>query len=434
VTRQNNGDRCHVLARDLSPLHVETALEFRSTDEETNLQRAWMRQAEQISQEQSHHAAWMRKYRGTEWNMLDSQGVSLGTAAHVAALNGLIRQHPQKSTAVTYKFSLAEFNVLDRIGRNAIFWAALNNHAAVCEELATLGVRVDPSTADHAGCMALHLAAARGNVSTVRVLVRALKNHYRVQSRQHWHIDLKAAIDTQYVGFTPLMLAALHGHSLVCRVLVEEGGADANAVCVHNGHRSVLHIAANGYEQSNRVQLNPELRHGMTEHNTNAAYLLYLQTGDGHCHTIETLVRLGAELYPQYIRTNNWFTALHDAAAVATVNAEVASKICFTLVRLGAPLDVRAHGEQLSPADQTGWGFGVRFDDGDEHDCVPPEYITKVPTDPQNTDYIRQLFSLVRSQVTADVYQKITVYVKKVEESTLANTDKRKKIMAGLIE
>jgi hypothetical protein len=52
----------------------------------------------------------------------------------------------------------------------------------------------------------------------------------------------------------------------------------------------------------------------------------------------------------------------------------------------------------------------------------------------QNTDYIRQLFSLVRSQVTADVYQKITVYVKKVKESTLANTDKRKKIMAGLIE
>jgi hypothetical protein len=57
-----------------------------------------------------------------------------------------------------------------------------------------------------------------------------------------------------------------------------------------------------------------------------------------------------------------------------------------------------------------------------------------VPTGPQNTDYIRQLFSLVRSQVTADVYQKITVYVKKVKESTLANTDKRKKIMAGLIE
>jgi hypothetical protein len=44
------------------------------------------------------------------------------------------------------------------------------------------------------------------------------------------------------------------------------------------------------------------------------------------------------------------------------------------------------------------------------------------------------LFSLLRSLVAADVYQKVTVYVKRVKDSNLSNTDKRKKIMAGLME
>jgi cell division septation protein DedD len=52
----------------------------------------------------------------------------------------------------------------------------------------------------------------------------------------------------------------------------------------------------------------------------------------------------------------------------------------------------------------------------------------------QSTDYIRQLFSLVRNQVTPEVYQKITEYVKRVKESSLPNTEKRKQIMDGLIK
>jgi hypothetical protein len=52
----------------------------------------------------------------------------------------------------------------------------------------------------------------------------------------------------------------------------------------------------------------------------------------------------------------------------------------------------------------------------------------------QNKDYIRQLFLLLRSLVAADVYQKVTVYVKRVKDSKVSINDKRKKIMAGLIE
>jgi hypothetical protein len=49
-------------------------------------------------------------------------------------------------------------------------------------------------------------------------------------------------------------------------------------------------------------------------------------------------------------------------------------------------------------------------------------------------DYVKQLFLLVRNQVTPEVYQKITEHVKRVKDSSLPNTEKRKQIMDGLIK
>jgi hypothetical protein len=98
----------------------------------------------------------------------------------------------------------AKLDACDGWGRTALHHAVLNQHMESTQTLLALGV--DPLSHDRSGQAPLHIAAERGPVPLVRLLVARCEVDFRTAK-----------------GATPLMGAARHGNLEVMQVLLELG-------------------------------------------------------------------------------------------------------------------------------------------------------------------------------------------------------------------
>ncbi|MBL9128599.1 MAG: ankyrin repeat domain-containing protein [Verrucomicrobiales bacterium] len=128
---------------------------------------------------------------------------------------------------------------LDRAGNSALHWAALADDAALVGRLIEAGL--DPNATNAAGATALHYAT--GNPESVRRLLNAgaRPNAVTAAGSMPLHtaaprpgayrtvrllLDAGAEVDaarTNYLGYSPLVLAILTGDDAVARLLLERG-------------------------------------------------------------------------------------------------------------------------------------------------------------------------------------------------------------------
>lgn len=106
---------------------------------------------------------------------------------------------------------------MDEAGYLPLIYAAQRGHDDVVDLLLTLG-GVDPAATSRTGCTALHRAAYSGHASTVRLLLSTPRGKAAVNLPDASTGDLRPALSK----------AASQGHLAVCKLLVEEGGADAS--------------------------------------------------------------------------------------------------------------------------------------------------------------------------------------------------------------
>ena len=97
------------------------------------------------------------------------------------------------------------------MGRVALVHALFRGHHAGVKALVATGV--DVNAADHHGSSPLLVAASRGDIQSIKLLLATP------------HVDLNVARND---GWNALMLAAFKGHAECIRMLLESG-ADVNA-------------------------------------------------------------------------------------------------------------------------------------------------------------------------------------------------------------
>lgn len=104
---------------------------------------------------------------------------------------------------------------MDEAGYLPLIYAAQKGHDDIVKLLLTEGL-ADPAAAARSGCTALHRAAYAGHSSTVKLLLETPRGLLAVNAADSSTGDMRPAVSK----------AASQGHITVCRILVEEGGAD----------------------------------------------------------------------------------------------------------------------------------------------------------------------------------------------------------------
>ncbi|XP_074657017.1 uncharacterized protein LOC141910195 isoform X2 [Tubulanus polymorphus] len=181
---------------------------------------------------------------------------------------------------------------VDREGRSALHYAAVNGFAEVCKLLLEAGC--DPNIQDNLGYTALHQAAAQGHREVIHELL----------SR---HCDLNR--QDRVNGNCAMHEAAWNGYSNTLEILTEAG---ANIFLTNKSGFTALHLSSqNGHNQSTRVLLqtnmNPDMKnnYGDTPLHTAARY--------GHAGVSRILISARCRINEQ---NKNGDTALHIAAAL----------------------------------------------------------------------------------------------------------------------
>lgn len=127
----------------------------------------------------------------------------------------------------------------DAHGMTPLLWAAWHGHAAMLQLLLSRGA--DAAARDSRGATALRLAAERGHLEAVRLLVPLASPDELGEALRHaagegrielvvWLLD-EVGVALEYGGTdgkTPLILAALGGHAALAEELLRRG-ADAEA-------------------------------------------------------------------------------------------------------------------------------------------------------------------------------------------------------------
>jgi len=142
-------------------------------------------------------------------------------------------------------------------GFTPLIIAAANGHQEACEALLAAGA--DPRITDVRLCNALHSAAAMGKTAVVQTLVRFKEL-------------IEARSDT---GFTPLLMAVDHGQAQCCEALIK-AGADAtatvegnNALHIAKGNLEVLRVFLGHkqlYEMTDKDGMTPLMQAAMQGH------------------------------------------------------------------------------------------------------------------------------------------------------------------------
>uniref|UniRef100_A0A8C2ZZF2 Ankyrin repeat and sterile alpha motif domain containing 1B n=1 Tax=Cyclopterus lumpus TaxID=8103 RepID=A0A8C2ZZF2_CYCLU len=182
-------------------------------------------------------------------------------------------------------------NCTDSTGYTPLHHASLNGHRQVVLKL--LQFEASSDLADSKGCFPLHLAAWRGDVDIVRILIHHGPSHHRVNQQNHERE-------------TALHCAAQYGHSEVVSVLLQEL---TDPVMRNSQQETPLDLAAlYGRLQVVRmlVSAHPNL---MTSH-TRRHTPLHLAARNGHHSTVQTLLEAGMDV--NCVTENG--SALHEAA------------------------------------------------------------------------------------------------------------------------
>ena len=120
-------------------------------------------------------------------------------------------------------------NLKDKSGQTALYLAARNNS---CDELSQLlvGGRADPDLQDHDGYTPLHVAAVHGHVEAIAVLLAGGADA-NIRNKR---------------GVTPLLLACSENQTVIPQVLVDNSDVDLNS-CDKAGSSALIIASKKGY-------------------------------------------------------------------------------------------------------------------------------------------------------------------------------------------
>ena len=130
-------------------------------------------------------------------------------------------------------------------------------------------------------------------------------------------------------GHTPLVVAAMNGHSDICSVLLAHG-SDVNEMDPLTKDTALHNAAARGYEALVEVLLSwgADVDH---KNNVFGGTPLYNASQEGHLACVLTLLKAGASVS---LPTNDWYLPIH----IAAVNNRV--DIVRALLEHGCSLDM----------------------------------------------------------------------------------------------
>eukprot|EP00568_Trieres_chinensis_P002301 CAMPEP_0183293248 /NCGR_PEP_ID=MMETSP0160_2-20130417/2005_1 /TAXON_ID=2839 ORGANISM="Odontella Sinensis, Strain Grunow 1884" /NCGR_SAMPLE_ID=MMETSP0160_2 /ASSEMBLY_ACC=CAM_ASM_000250 /LENGTH=938 /DNA_ID=CAMNT_0025454335 /DNA_START=100 /DNA_END=2916 /DNA_ORIENTATION=- len=168
-------------------------------------------------------------------------------------------------------------------GITAVMTAAVGGHAAVVRLLLENGA--DLRAADGEGLTALHNGAENGTVAVLEALV-SFANDAGSDDR---YVD---TMSTQ--GFTPVIIAAAHGHADAVRYLIGPAGADPNRVN-ENGVTSLMYAAASGHVEAMEVLLADGRVDINGVHSNGGSALVEASTGNSSA-SVKFLIEKGAKV------------------------------------------------------------------------------------------------------------------------------------------
>lgn len=209
--------------------------------------------------------------------LLERDGVDVH-AVDVHGNNALIRAAIQgrvQCTNILLTRRDIDVNDPDSVGGTALAAAAFRGHEAVARLLLQAGA--DPNLCDNRGWTPLIGAVVNGYESIVQLLVDQDEcDHNTIGHRDQFDwtaLTHAAAIAEEGIvglllrqhgvdpdpedksGYTPLAVAALNGHKVVCELLLDRGAANANAEERQYGLTPLSLAAFNGHEDVVRLLL-----------------------------------------------------------------------------------------------------------------------------------------------------------------------------------
>ena len=169
-------------------------------------------------------------------------------------------------------------------GITALMTAAVSGHAEAVGLLLEGGA--DPAAVDGDGLSPLHNAAENGTVAVLGAMIEGYGAG--TEEARLAYVDQFSAS-----GFSPLIIAAAHGHAGAVEYLIGTAGADANAVH-DNGVSALMYAAASGHVDVMALLLDRGGADVNQLHSNGGSALLEASTGNS-TEAIEFLLQRGAE-------------------------------------------------------------------------------------------------------------------------------------------
>lgn len=154
----------------------------------------------------------------------------------------------------------------------------------------------DATNVDGDGLLALHNAAENGTEACVRVLVDAVgegEGSQKTEGEDGEEITTKYVDTMSLTGFTPLIIAAAHGHTDAVKYLINTGHADVSAVH-DNGVSSLMYAAASGHVDTMKALIDDGKADVNQLHTNGGSALLEASTGNSS-EAVKFLLESGAK-------------------------------------------------------------------------------------------------------------------------------------------
>ncbi|XP_045548714.1 LOW QUALITY PROTEIN: espin [Salmo salar] len=201
----------------------------------------------------------------------------------------------------------------DSSGATVLHLASRFSHHEITDWLLKSG-EADAGVSTETGALPVHYAAAKGDLPSLRLLLRHIPNVVDSQTKN---------------GATPLYLACQEGHLEVVQYLVKDCGAEPSIRA--NDGMTPLHAAAQMGHNTVIVWLMSFTEISLSDRDGDGATAMHFAASRGHAKVLSWLLLHGGEII-----TDSWGgTPLHDAAE----NGEL--ECCQILVVNGVDLGIR---------------------------------------------------------------------------------------------
>uniref|UniRef100_A0A8C8M0V0 Espin n=1 Tax=Oncorhynchus tshawytscha TaxID=74940 RepID=A0A8C8M0V0_ONCTS len=180
----------------------------------------------------------------------------------------------------------------DSSGATVLHLASRFSHHEITDWLLKSG-EADAGVSTETGALAVHYAAAKGDLPSLRLLLRHIPNVVDSQTKN---------------GATPLYLACQEGHLEVVQYLVKDCGAEPSIRA--NDGMTPLHAAAQMGHNTVIVWLMSFTEISLSDRDGDGATAMHFAASRGHAKVLSWLLLHGGEII-----TDSWGgTPLHDAA------------------------------------------------------------------------------------------------------------------------